>query len=178
VNQNVAEQFLDLAAVAREIFGVLLERAELVQHHAAMNTPLQRRVLVLRKIDPRPLPQHGEDFAEHLMLARGRRFIGLRLVGHHIRMLGQVRQLPRNPLGRQHEIHAARPNRARRHPRIFRGLFVLRERNAARRLDRPTTFRAIRPVPRQNYANRAMTFLVGQRAEEFVDRQMRILARR
>ena len=52
-----------------------------------------------------------------------------------VRMLGDARQLPRDLLRRQHQVHAARCNRAARH-RIEDRRIVLREGNAAFGFDR------------------------------------------
>ena len=175
MDENVAEQLLDLRHLGAQQGGILFERINLAQHHPPVNSPLQRRVFVLAEVHRGALAQNQQDFLERFLFGRSLelgRFVPI--AGHDVRVAGNSRQFPPNPFRRQHEVYAARRDRAGRHRRILRGLLVLREGDTAGRFDRQQAVSSVRTVSGKDHANRPIVLLLGQRAEEFIHRQVRL----
>src|SRR5947209_12551249 len=84
--------------------------------------------------------------------------------------------LARDVTRRQHEIDAARGDRAAWH-RVMLGAVVLGERHAAGCLDRSRPERAVVGRSGQDHAHRALALLLGECTQKLVDRAM-LTARR
>ena len=168
VDENILKQRFHLRRRVTQVFDVSTQRIDLVQHHATRDAAVQRRHLVVLEIDshrlmqqvqhPRELPVGGRRVHER----RFQRDVGVS------RDFGEP--LP-NGGWRQHKIHRAGQRRAARHP-LVRGRLVLRERDAAGRLDLVQPQRAVAARPRQDDRDRLVPLRLRQRLEEHVDRMM------
>ena len=94
-----------------------------------------------------------------------------RPVGPDIRVAGDLAELAGNFRGGEPEVDRARHHRAAGHA-LVRGRFVLRERDAARRLDLVHPQRAVAAGARENDGDRLVLLVVRQRFEKQVDRMM------
>src|SRR3954468_12033260 len=98
--------------------------------------------------------------------------LGTRITGtarNQIRMSGNIAELSRDLLRSKHIIHCAGGDRVMRHPAKTSGGFILRERDAAFRLDGTYTDAAVRSVSRENDADGTAALHSGKRPEEDVD---------
>ena len=81
-----------------------------------------------------------------------------------------------NPLtdfrGSKHEVDVSQPDRGLRHAVKSGRLRILGEGDAAGRLDRRNSQRAIRAITRQHHPNRLVGAIVGQRAKKRIDRHV------
>ena len=84
-------------------------------------------------------------------------------------MLTDAGELTRDFLRRQDDVDAAAAHGALRHPRVLRRFFVLREGDAAGRLDVFDPQRAVRAGAGQDDADRGGLPIFGERLEEGID---------
>ena len=142
------------------------ELLDLVQPHPAMRPPQQRPPPVGSEVEIGMRSQNRHQLAEVIVeIGRLDRF-GLPHVGvadHLDQRLGDL-------LGREHEIDDAGADRVLRHAGMGRGCRILRDRDAALGLDEAQTQRAVGSGARKDDADRALLLVLGQGAEEDVDR--------
>ncbi len=141
-------------------------------NHAPPDAPLQRGVLVVGEIHSGRFPQKSE---QRVQLAAYHALKPFRLRRHHPRHIGMLAdsaQLPRNILGRQDEVDAARVHRIARHAVVFRRLLILGKSNSSRRLDGAASLSAIRSRARQDDANGLLSRTFRQGAEKIIDRHV------
>jgi hypothetical protein len=84
---------------------------------------------------------------------------------------GDARDLAGDRVRGQHEVDAPGGDGAPGHARVL-GRVILRERDAAGRLDGFESERAIGRAAREDYADRAVSLILGERLEEDVDRPL------
>ena len=91
----------DLAGMGAQVFQILLERLDLVQHHPPLDAPMQRRMFVVGEIHRGALAQHRQNISEDFLVG-GQDLLFFRLNSRrgHVRMAGQPGQFPGNPLRR------------------------------------------------------------------------------
>ncbi|HWJ06406.1 MAG TPA: hypothetical protein VNS57_11570, partial [Steroidobacteraceae bacterium] len=169
-DQQVAEQRLDFLRVLARIAQVVVRLRDLVQGHAPLDPPQQRRLLVLREVVPGLGAQLHADALEQAVPQRGRRH----RVGAAEGMPDVLDQLRRHFRRWQHEVDHAGRDRAARHAVVFGGVRGLRDAQAAFALDRSQAERAVAARARHDDADRALVLRAGERKEEVVDRETRL----
>ena len=167
VDEQVLVERVHLVGRLLEEAHVGRERLDLVQHHPPRDAALERRRLVEGKIHARRRAQQDEDFVQVLVALRFRR-----RRERDIGLPPEPRQLPRDALRRQHEIHHPRRDGAVRHAVVFRGLFILRKRQSALGLDDAQPLGAVRRRAGKDDADGAALLVGGERAEKEIHRQM------
>jgi hypothetical protein len=139
-----------------------------VQRHPAVDPPVDGGRFVGAQIVPVRAPHQHDQLADPLLrLGRGhpapRRVPGA----------GDLVQLGGDRVGRQREVGPAAVDGAPGHPVELGGRGVLREGDAADLLDRLEPERSVGAGARQHDADGARGLILGQGAEEVVDRQVR-----
>ena len=113
----------------------------------------------------RPDAQEGEDALEYLLVACRQ---GLR--GDMGLVLDQVHELASKLAHGKHHVGQSRRNRAARHGRIFRFIWVLHQNKAAGLFDGFGANRSVRASPSQDHGE-SVAMLVREGAEKQVDRR-------
>ena len=143
-----------------------------------------RRRIVVSRYWLKSTPVTAWHDAEDLLEAAPRRSAGERLRRRRRGEVGVVADLGQPPgdlLGRQDEIDAAAVDGAARHAGVPGRLLVLGEGDAAHGLDLAQPQRAVGAGAGEDHADGAGLLVLGQRAEQVIDRQVRAapsLARR
>ncbi len=166
VDEHVLEQGVDLGRARLQELRVVAQVLQLVQHRAPADPPQEGAPLVVRKVHAGGEAQLLEHLAEAGL--REREPGGLLQRTLHVGVSADARQLLRDGVRRQHEIHAPGRHRAGRHARVLRAR-VLRERDAALALDGLETEGAVGGAPRQDHPDGPVALVLGQRVQEVVD---------
>ena len=172
LDQDVVVERLGLPGRLPEKTDIRLEVVDLLEQHAAGDPAPHGAWLVLREIDAgrgAEGPEDGGDVvATHRLIRDDRGGHGLA----NVRVTSDPRQLAGDPRGRQGGV--GDPGRAQGHAGVRRGLRVLDEADAPRRLDRAETQRAVRARSRQHHTDRAAVLLLREGLEEPVDRHVAV----
>ena len=168
-DQHVAKQRLHLDRGLLQVLDVAVDRFDLVHRHSPGDAALDRAGLVLRKIMAGLGPQQHEDLLHRVLGLWRRRCQQPRQLA--IGMDGVGDQLGRHLGGRQHIVDHAGGDRAARHAVELGRFGFLRHHHAGLALDRARAQRAVAAGAREHDADRALTLVLGQRAEEEIDRQ-------
>ena len=164
VDQDVVEECLNLNPVPGQQLHVGIDPIQTVQHDPAEDAPLQGRALVEREVHVRDLAEDGQDGIHRV---RGfLRPVGLEV--EPVRVLADLHQLARDLLGGQHEVHATGLDGAPRHAVELGRFAVLREGEAAGRLDGAQALGSVGAAAGQHDADRPDVRLRRQRLEELV----------
>ncbi len=95
IDENVLKQRLDLDRMVPQVFGVLVERLDLVQRHASRDPATQRRGLVIGEVDTRVVMQQPQDLCGLRAVDDALR----RSIGTDIGVAGNVAELARDIRG-------------------------------------------------------------------------------
>ena len=131
MNENVVVKRLQFLGVLLREADVLRQAVQLLHDQAPFDAPLDRRRLVMRKIDARGPAEHAKELLE-IVPVLGRCLLNLGVPA--VQELSNAHQLAGNFLGRQHEIDAVAGDGAARHAQVP-GRFVLGEGDAVLFLD-------------------------------------------
>ena len=167
-DQDVLVQRLELGrVVAAGTATYSLQVVELLQHHAARDAAVERVELVVGEIDAGGAMQQLQDLGELRLARRARGRSGTR---HRVGVPGDAHELARD-LRRAAARRSTQPEAM-----ALCGMpsccarVVLGERDAALGLDRFEPERAVRRGAGQDHADGLVPLVLGQRAEELVDR--------
>ena len=111
VDEHVLVKGADLLGMRTQVLQVLPQPLDPVHHHAPLDPPLDRVLLVVREIHAVRSSQQLEDAVELSHLLGGELLVGERH-GADVRMVGDPHELGRDPLRRQDEVDAPRDDRA------------------------------------------------------------------
>ena len=134
-----------------------------------MDAALQGAPLVAAEVEPRPLPQNGEDVLQMVARRLGRQQV-LR-PGPGVRVAEECEHRLGHTLGGQDLIDGPGGDRAARHAVVLRGARILRDRHPARRLYRLEAESAVMAAPREHDADCVLGLVLGQRHEKDIDRR-------
>lgn len=162
-NQQVVEQRAELVGPVAQIGEIILHARGLRHLHAPGDAAQQRGALVAGKILAEPRAQLRENAPQGVLVAH------LALLRHPRLRPRQSGETAREFGDRQYEIRAAGDGGAR-HGAEFRLVGVLRQHDAAILANGAHAQRAVRTAAAQ-HDGETVAVLVGQRAEEFVDRR-------
>ena len=157
------------AGVSLQIAHVLVQPLDLMNGHAPLHPSDDRALLVLREVVPVCARSRTKIFfrASSALVVEAETGRGARAEG-----VGDVGdQLGRHLGRRQHVVHQTGGDGAARHAVVLGGFRVLRHRHAALALDRAQPQGAVAAGAREHDADGPFVLVLGQRAEEEVDRQ-------
>ena len=144
------------------------------ERHAAPEPALDSGPFVGCEVRAGVRPQQAEELVQIILVREhnaGRLPIRILL---HVGMPADPAQLARNILRAEDEIHDPGRYRAARHAVVPGCALLLREGDAALRLDGPETSCAVRGGAGENHSDRAMLPDFRQRLEEFIHRHVRL----
>ncbi len=171
-DQQILEQQLGLFRAAPQAPQVILMAADVVEAHAPFDPADQRALLVEAEVVAGARPQKTDDL-QHLLMGIAQIFLR-RLAD--IGVAAVAEKLPRNAVHRQDEVRHPGRNRAARHAVVGGSRRVLDDRQPPGLLDRTDALGTIRPRAGKHDADRGAPALLGQRAEEMVDRHSQAAA--
>jgi hypothetical protein len=143
---------------------VVTELGEPVQRHPPQQASLDRWQLVVLEIHSADRPQQIEQ-PLHLAVVERAGWLHLEQIG----VASHCRELGADPFRRQHQIDHAGGDSGARHAVVLGGVRLLRQGNAAGRLDVADAERAVRSGPGKNHADRARAGRFGKGREERVN---------
>ena len=170
-DEHVLVERVHLAGVLLEKVVVLPEIVDLLQRHTPRDPALDGGLPVMGEVHARGGAQQREDLVGDAAIGR-RRLLRDGLHQTDVRMTGDPRQLARDVLGTQDEIHAARRDRGARHAVMAGGVFLLREGDPSLGLDGFDPEGAVGGRAGQNDSDRAGLQAVRERPEEVVHRHV------
>src|SRR6185295_13302985 len=168
-DQQVPEEPFGFLGIAVQELDVIIYRATALLVEPPADAAHQRALLVTAEVVPGLPPQDGADLPQvgGDLLAEALRAAALVLP-----QAGQVSdELRRHLVDRQHVIDGAGEDGAARHAVVGRRLGSLHDRQAAPLLDRLEAQRAVRTAAREDDADGLVLLVLGQGAEEAVDRR-------
>ena len=164
-NEQVAQQRLGLSGIVAQHLLIFLKAGALRHLHAARDPPQHRRAFVFGKVVPGAHAQMRKNVAQQVLVEiadfdnRWNRFA-----------LNEFKQLFRQIAHRHDEIGHTGGDGAARHRVIFGFVGILHQDDAAGLLNRARSESAVRSGATEN-DGKAVAELVGQRAQEQVDRR-------
>ena len=174
-DQEVAKEGLRFGRVLLQVAYVPVQPLDLVDGHAPLDAAAYGVFLVLGKVVTRLGAQQDEDLFQRVFGLGGRRRERARRSSERV---GDVGHEPPRHLGRrQYIVHQAGVDGTVRHAVVLGGLGVLRHRHAAFALDRPQAQGPVAAGPREHDADGPLVLVLGQRAEEKVNRQAQAAGR-
>ena len=168
MDEHVVVEVDDLGRRRLEIGDVGFHVQHAQQRHAPEQAADNRRRLVMGEIDAAGRQEQPEDPAK-LLVGDGRSAFALVGVRRQIRMLRDFDDLGRDVGRRRHDVDHLRCDRGPRHPVVFGGGRILREREAFHRLDFADADCAIRCRARQHDADGVRTERARERSKEKID---------
>jgi hypothetical protein len=155
---------------------IVVERVDAVHGHASFDASPKSRLLVGAEVHAGARAQQEEDFPEAVLFvwlsAKGRWRVSGSINGYR-GPAAQPRQLPRDLLGGQDEVHTAGSNRAPRHVLMLGRSRVLGEGDAPLGPDRLEPERPVRSHARKDHADAEASLDLGQGPQERIDGHMR-----
>ena len=165
VNQKIRVKRLDLVGVLLNELQILLDAGDLVQHHPPLQSPADRRLLVMSEIDAGRIAQDGEDLREVIV-------VHIQIVSRpshrdasQQRMAADAIQLVGDLLRRQHQVHGSGGHRRV----VFGAVGLLHQSDSPHRLHLLESQRAIGRRARQDHSDGALLPILRQRAQKRVD---------
>ncbi len=168
-DEQFLEEQLDLSRVLSQVAHVAGHPVDLVEAHAALDAAVDGAALVEREVVAGLRLEEHEDLLEAAL-----RFVfELQVLAGDVRRVLPVGDdLGGQILGGGHHVGQAGLDRAARHPVELGGGDRLHEGDAGLLLDRPQPERAVGAHPREDHPDAALLLVLGERAEEEVDRQV------
>ncbi len=174
-DQQLAEQQFHLLRILLQEAHIVGDLINLVQSHAPLDAAIDRGLFVQRKVVARLPAQQDHHFFKG---ALGCVFVGASGFGDERHMLEIGADLARQCLHRGDHIGQSGVNGAARHAVEFGGGRFLHKDHARFFLDGAQAQRAVRAHARKDHADAVFLLVIGQRAEEEINRQAQTARRK
>ena len=172
VNQNVAVKLIQFAPVLLDVVQVIFHLFEPVQHHTALNTPLQGHGFIKIEVHPGRLADQGQQLLHVGAGADDRGFFFCHRYVGDVGVPANTGKFLGDILGIEYEIDAPGRDSVVGHAGVLGRSFTLGKRDSTRRLDQVTSSCTIGGGARENDTDGLVVALVGQRLKELVDRHV------
>jgi hypothetical protein len=169
VDQEVVGEVGDLGGRLAKHAGVVAQLGHPGEPHPALDAAQQGGLLVAAEVVAGARAQHGQDFADVLLVALRGGLGGAGVVAG-VGMAGVGEQHLRHVARAENVVGVARVDQVARHRGEGRGFGVLGDAQPAHGLDRLGAGGTVAAHARQDDGDRALALLLGERLEEVVDR--------